>query len=74
MPAAFAEHVRAEIRAELARQNITRSQLAQQIGLDDQALYRRLQGRQPISLEDVEAIAGALGVPVSRFTDTAGVP
>ena len=73
MPAAFAEHVRAEIRAELARQNITRSQLAQRIGLDDQALYRRLQGRKPISLEDVQAIAEALSVPVSRFTDTAGV-
>jgi transcriptional regulator with XRE-family HTH domain len=67
----LAEHVRAEIRAEIARQGLTQSEVARRIGTYPQWLNRRLNGDDPyeLSVADVEAIAAALGVDVDKLMD-----
>lgn len=61
---------RAEIRAEMARQQITQVALAERMGWGGRYLGRRLRGETPLSLGDLEAIARALDVPMAQFTDT----
>ncbi len=51
----------AEIRAELGRQDITQDDLAHRVGMSPSALSRRLAGLQPFELQELEAIAAALG-------------
>jgi len=57
----------AEIRAELARQDITQDDLAHRVGMSPSALSRRLAGLQPFELQELEGIAAALGVPAKRY-------
>jgi len=59
-----AEVISGEIRAELARQGITQSQLAQRLGWAQTTVSRKLLGQRPLEVDDVEAIATALGVSV----------
>jgi transcriptional regulator with XRE-family HTH domain len=63
--------IAAEVRAELARQQITQRELADRIGMFQQALQVRLAGRRPFRAEELAAIAAALGVPVTQFLLTA---
>lgn len=68
--AAFADtatHVRGEIRVQLARTDITRTELAQRCGVSLDWLSRRLTGTVGITLEDLDAIAAGLRVPVSTL-------
>ena len=65
----LSERVAAEIRAEMGRQRRTGHSLAAQLGWSDMYLSRRLSGRGPLNLDDVEAIATALEVPVTAFFD-----
>ncbi|MPY99040.1 MAG: helix-turn-helix domain-containing protein [Actinophytocola sp.] len=60
--------VAAEIRAQLARQRVTQTVLADQLGVSRAWLSRRLSGDTPLSVGDVATIADTLGVPVSTFT------
>lgn len=60
--------VAAEIRAELARQRMTHGRLAEELGVSRAYLSRRLNGDTPLSITDVAAIAGILGVPVAQLT------
>lgn len=60
--------VAAEIRAELARQQISQAALAERLGVSRPYVTRRLKGDTPISVGDVAAIADILGVPVANFT------
>lgn len=72
------ERVAREIRAELGRQGMTQAALAAAIGKNENYVTRRIgvakgetQEREAqtvvLDMADLESIAQALGVPVSRF-------
>jgi len=63
----LAFHTAREIRAEMARQGISQEALGERIGWDQRRVSRRLTAEVPIDLEELERIAEALGVPVSKF-------
>jgi transcriptional regulator with XRE-family HTH domain len=69
----LSESAAAEVRAEMARQRRSGKQLATQLGWSQMYLSRRLSGRAPFNLDDLAAIAAALGVPVSSFFPGPGV-
>lgn len=54
--------VAAEVRAELARRQITQQQLAAAIGLSQASVSERLRGKTPFTTEDLEKVSAALGV------------
>ena len=56
--------VASEIRAQLGRQSISRSELARRLDVDDTWVGKRLNGRTEISLTDLERIARVLSVTV----------
>lgn len=64
----------AEIRAELGRQDLTRQQLAERLGVERMWVYYRLSGETSLRVDDVERIAAALGVPVTQLLPTAAEP
>lgn len=54
-----------EIRVLMLRKNITQRQLASELGMSVAALSYRLTGTQQLGVNEVEKIAGALGVDVA---------
>jgi transcriptional regulator with XRE-family HTH domain len=67
MPTPFNAAVRAEIRAEVARQALTQQQVADRLGERQWWVSRRLTGENPIEVLDLVRIASALGVPIEQF-------
>ena len=65
------ENVTANIRAELARRGKTQGDLAQVIGLTQQAVSRRLTGSYALNVDEIAAIADWLNVPVAQFLEAA---
>ncbi len=65
-----ADHVAANIRAELARAGISQVSLTASLGITQQALSRRLLGKTPFSVDETFAIADLLGIPVSVILPT----
>jgi len=61
------ETARREIRAELARQGRTQSELAARLGWSRMYVSHRLNGSVVMSLDDLEAIAAELSVPVEQL-------
>ena len=59
--------VAGEIRAEMARQQITQEQLAEEARISRTALTNRLNGKSNFRAEDIFAIAGALGFRASEI-------
>jgi len=59
------EALAAEIRAEVARQRRTTTDLATEIGMSGAALGRRLRGEHPFDVTELEQIARALGISVT---------
>lgn len=64
----FNDLVSEEVRAEMARQRISQHKLAAACGWTQAYLARRLTGRVTFSTNDLEAIAAALGVPLTQIT------
>lgn len=62
------ELVAAEVRAEIARQNLTSNSLPGVIGKSQTYWYSRLQAKVAFSSDDLGALSYALQVPMSRFT------
>jgi len=62
------------LRAHLARVELTERDAAARIGVDPHWLHRRLHGRGNISLDDVERIAEALNIPISDILATSAPP
>jgi len=60
------------VRVALARRNMRQKELAERIGVKPAMLSHRLQGRTPLSLHEVDLIAGALDVPVSTLLEVTG--
>jgi len=64
---AISERVAAEVRAEIARQGLTRASVAARLGWSEQRFSLRMTGRVELSVGEVAVIADALGVPVAQF-------
>lgn len=60
VPASF----RAEVRAEMARQGITQSDLATCLNENQPWLSRKLAGRIAMTVDDADRIASVLGLPL----------
>lgn len=52
------------LRAEAARQNISRRQLAERMGRSHNWVSRKFNGTTPITVDDLQELADALNVPV----------
>ena len=61
------ESVSAEIRAEMARQSITQSELARRVSWAQSQLSKRLNGVVFFRADELERIADALGVPLHQL-------
>lgn len=61
-----------EVRAQMGRDRISAVQLGRMIGRSQSYMSRRLVGDLPFDLDDLEAIAGALDVPLSRLLGATG--
>lgn len=61
----LADRVAAEVRAHLARRQLTGSALAATIGKSEMYVSRRLRGDVPFDLNDIEQAAQFLGVSVA---------
>lgn len=61
--------VASNIRAEMARSGISIQNLAESVGLTRTTLGRRLNanGRSQLTIDEIEAIAGTLGVPLNAL-------
>jgi|SRR5580700_4891739 transcriptional regulator with XRE-family HTH domain len=65
MPArTFADVLIGEIKAEMARQDVTQTELARRLGTSQSSVNRRLRGNAQITAADIEHIADALGTTV----------
>jgi transcriptional regulator with XRE-family HTH domain len=67
----LAEHVATRLRVEMARADVTIGELAQRLGESPVWVARRMRGRVPITLADLDRIATALGVSPVDFVTTA---
>lgn len=65
--ATLSELVAEEIRALMGRRRMTQAQLARGISKTEMWVSLRLRARQPIDMEDLALIAGALGVGVHEL-------
>lgn len=61
------ETARREIRAEMARQSRTQRDLAVRLGWSRMYLSHRLNGSVILSLDDLDAIAAELSVPIDQL-------
>jgi len=61
------EVTRDAINAELGRRRMSQRALARELGWSQTYLRLRLSGRYPLTTRDIQAIADALGMPVTRF-------
>lgn len=59
--------VASEIRAEMGRQSVTHTAIAEALGISQPQVTKRLNGAIPLSVPELELIAGRLGVPVTNF-------
>jgi transcriptional regulator with XRE-family HTH domain len=71
MSESLADFVRGQIKAEMARRDLTNGQLATRLGVSDMWVSRRLGGTVPIAVAELEQIADALGLPVEVFLERA---
>ena len=61
------QRVAAEVRASLARANLSGNRAASRLGWKQQYLSRRLSGTVPFDVSELYAIADLLDVPVGEF-------
>ncbi len=65
----LAPFVAAEVRAEMARQNITSAALALRVGRPKQTVHRWTAGQTPSAVDDLPLVCEALGISlVELFT------
>lgn len=69
------ERVAATVRAEMARAQITQQEMAAILGVTQSMVSKRLLGKQPFRLDEIEKIAAALGVhPATLLGGNAPLP
>lgn len=64
---ALRDRVAEEVRALMGRRRTTGAQLARAIGAPQSSLQRKLSGRYPLDIDDLEAIAAYFSVSVISF-------
>ncbi|WP_431800382.1 helix-turn-helix domain-containing protein [Microbacterium kunmingense] len=64
------KRVAAGVRAELARQRKPTLDLVPLLGLNRNAVYRRVRGEIPFDLAQIQTVADYLGVTVASFTES----
>ena len=62
-----AQRVVDNIRAEVARRRLSQVSLAEQVGIRQQALSRRLNGTTPFRIDELARIAQALNMPLAEL-------
>lgn len=62
-----AERVAANVRAEMARRSYSQRQLAADLGIAQQGLSQRLNGRVPFRVNELDRIAAILGVDLAAL-------
>lgn len=67
MPDNLQQRIAAELRAELARQQVTQKRLAIALGLSEAQTSERLLGRVPMRPAEIEKAAAFLNIPVGTF-------
>ena len=68
-PQSPSQRVAANVRAELARANITQTALASRMNRTQQSLSLRLRGHVAFSVDELSEIADLLGVDISYLID-----
>jgi transcriptional regulator with XRE-family HTH domain len=66
-PRSTDEAVAANVRAEMGRTRRTQAALAEDVGMTQQALSRRLAAQTPFTVEELGRVAVALGVPLNSL-------
>ncbi len=74
MPDSLTLRVAAEVRAEMARQHMTQTRLAEVMGISQPQVGQRLKGQIAFDTDELERIADALGVPVVPLFAARPVP
>jgi transcriptional regulator with XRE-family HTH domain len=69
-PATLSDLVAEEVRALMARRKVSGRELADLLGVSPSWISYRLNGKQPIDLNDLERIANALEVPILTLIPT----
>jgi transcriptional regulator with XRE-family HTH domain len=69
MSQSLADFARGQIKAEMARRDLTTGQLAARLKVSDMWVSRRLRGITPIAVDELEQIANALNLPVAIFLE-----
>ena len=67
MPMTYNESAAAEVRAEMARQRLSQTDLATTLNWTQVFLSRRLTGTVAFSTDEIERVASALGVPLGQL-------
>lgn len=65
-PTSLARQVAGEVRAEMARQRKTSSDLATALGTSQSSASRRLTGETAFDLDEVAVVADWLNIPISQ--------
>jgi transcriptional regulator with XRE-family HTH domain len=60
-------HVAREIKAEMARQDLSQSELGHLLGISQRVVSSRLRGETEFTLGDVDIILRALGIPLEQL-------
>jgi transcriptional regulator with XRE-family HTH domain len=63
----LAEVIATEIRAEMTRQGMSQRELGEQLGWHQTRVSRKLLGQKPLEVDDIERIAGVLGVSLEHL-------
>lgn len=63
------ERTAANVRAELARRNISGHDMARDLGWPNTSTWRRLRGVKSMTVDEIVEVADYLGVPVSTLID-----
>ena len=74
MTGVVAVQAASNLRAELARQNRKKNELAVLLGISPTAVTRPISGATPLDVNEVVAIAQWLDIPVSALLETAYRP
>lgn len=72
----IADRTSGEIRAEMARQRLSQTDLADRLGISQAKLSRALNGKVPLTIDFIQDVADALGVPFAALlvTDSSLTP
>ncbi len=72
-PDSLRAEVAAQLRSELARHQVSGVELAGRLGVSQPYVSRRLSGNVPLDLDDLQRIAGVLGVTVGDLVPAAAL-